>query len=595
MEQQGKSRRVSGGEVLLAFRPFFRPYHRLILLWFLVYGAYFVLGIGAPLAVEYYFDHVLKAGADSRELRLWAFVGLYGLYALGFHCFYLLGFRGTAMVIERVVADLRFTVYEKLHRLSIRFFDKNVSGEIVNHVLNDTRQLLNLVGGELVQVVLQIGNGIICVAILLHWNMRLGLVVLVFLPAYGLLFFRFLPRVRLSAKRWRIAEDRLWGNWGEKLRGMDVVQAFAREGHEGLKHYRFGHASSDSWYRMTMAGSSMSVLGGLVAQVSQHMAYALGCLLVLNGELNLGELISLSALIGYILAPVQSVFNVVNTWQQSTVSAERIQRLLGEVEEVLKSEGTLPMPKLKGWVRFEHVSFAYEQGRPVLRDVTFSIRPGERVALVGHTGSGKTSVISLLQGFYRPQEGSVLLDGTPLNQIRMQDLRNQVGVVSQDVLLFNDTLRGNVAYGKPDADDARIMQVLRAVQIEELVLRLPRGLDTMVGGEDGFSPSAGEAQRLAIARALLKEPGIVVLDEASSSLDSQEEGRLQGAILGLLDGRSAVIIAHRLSTIRMCDTVIVMEAGRIVEQGPPAALLEDPDSRYARLHRSHFRSVQAHG
>ena len=243
MIQSQKNERLSGTQVLLSFWPFFKPYKKQILRWFSIYGAYFVLGIGTPLAVEFYIDHILKA-AISSELRLWIFVLAYGLYALGYHFFYLVGQRGTVLVIEMVVADLRFTVYEKLHRLSIRFFDKNVSGEIVNHVLNDTRQLLNLVGGELVQVTLQIGAGIICVVILIYWNIRLCAVVLAFLPAYGLLFFRYLPRVRRAAKRWRHAEDAMWGNWGEKLRGMDVIQAFAREKREELRHHEFGHPSS---------------------------------------------------------------------------------------------------------------------------------------------------------------------------------------------------------------------------------------------------------------------------------------------------------------------------------------------------------------
>lgn len=591
MPKTAQNPRVSGSQVLLSFWPFFKPYKKQIFRWFLVYGAYFQLGIGTFLAVQFYIDHILKAPVHS-ELRLWSFVGFYGLFTLGYHFFYLVGYRGTVLVIESVVADLRFAVYEKLHRLSIRFFDKNVSGEIVNHVLNDTRQLLNLVGGELVQVTLQMSSGLICVAILMYWNMRLCIVVLAFLPAYGLLFFRFLPRVRRAAKRWRHAEDAMWGNWGEKLRGMDVIQAFAREKREELRHHEFGHASSATWYRMSMIGSTMGVWGGLAGQMSQHLAYALGCLLVVNGELTLGELISLSALIGYILSPVQSAFNVVNTWQQSTVSAERIQALLQEIDEVRKSEGQNALVKLKGSVRFEQVSFEYELDRPVLRDLSFSIQPGEKVALVGHTGSGKTSIISLLQGFYRPQKGSVLLDGIPMNQINVQDLRSQIGVVPQDVLLFHDSLRSNVAYGRPGATQEQIHRVLKAAQIEEFVNRLPSGLDTIIGGEDGFTPSAGEAQRLAMARAILIDPGIVILDEASSSLDSQEEAKLQAAILELLHGRSAIIIAHRLSTIRQCDKIIVMEAGRIIEQGAPGQLLADDQSHYARLHRSHFSSVQ---
>ena len=592
-----KSKAASGSQVLLSFWPFFRPYQKQIRLWFCVYGAYFLLGIGTPLAVEYYIDRVLPAGSlpGNPAFKLWIFVAAYGLYTLGYHFFQLFGSQGMASVIEHVVSDLRFSVYDKLHRLRIRYFDKNVSGEIVNHVLNDTRQLLNLVGGELVQVTLQIGTGLICTVILLFWNLRLGLVVLALLPAYGLLFFRFLPQVRKSARRWRVAEDKMWGNWGEKLRGMDLIQAFARERREALTHHEFGHRSSDTWYRMTMVGARMNVLGDLVAQMSQHLAFSLGCLLVYNGELKIGEWASLGALIGYILAPVQGLFNVVNIWQQSTVSAERIQKVLQEVEEARRDEGRISLATLKGAVRFEQVQFGYEADRLVLKDLSFSIEPGQKVALVGHTGSGKTSIISLLQGFYSPQKGSVLLDGIPIDRIKVQDLRGRLGVVPQDVLLFQDTVRANVAYGRQNAGEAELWKVLEAAQIADFVRSLPLGLDTKIASVDGVTPSAGEAQRLAIARALLMDPGLVILDEATSSLDSREEARLQGAIQKLLEGRSAIIIAHRLSTVRQCDKVLLLEAGRLIEEGGPASLLADPESHYSRLHRSHFSPGESRG
>jgi ABC-type multidrug transport system fused ATPase/permease subunit len=593
-----ETKAASGSQVLLSFWPFFRPYQRKIWTWLFVYGAYFLLGLATPLAFQFYIDRILLTHPDSPladpAARLWAFVGLYGLYTLGYHCFYFLGSRGTATIIERVVSDLRFVVYEKLHRLRIRYFDKNVSGEIVNHVLNDTRQLLNLVGGELVQVTLQMGTGFIATAYLLTLNLRLGLVVLAFLPAYGLIFYRFLPKVRSTALQWRNAEDKMWGNWGEKLRGMDVIQAFARERREALIHQELGHRSSDTWYRMTMVGSRMNVLGGLVAQISQHMAYALGCVLVLHGELTLGALVALGGLISYILAPVQTLFNVVNIWQQSTVSAERIRSVLEEVEEARRAEGRQSLAKLKGAVRFEHVHFGYDAERPVLRDLSFSIEPGQKVALVGHTGSGKTSIISLLQGFYTPQEGSVLLDGIPIDRIRVQDLRSCLGVVPQDVLLFQDTVRANIAYGRQTASEDELWKVLEAAQIADFVRALPQGLDTKIASEEGVTPSAGEAQRLAMARALLMDPGLVILDEATSSLDSNEEARLQAAILTLLGGRSAIIIAHRLSTVRQCDKVLLLEGGRLVEEGSPAELLARPDSHYARLSRSHFSPGAAH-
>jgi ATP-binding cassette subfamily B protein len=245
-------------------------------------------------------------------------------------------------------------------------------------------------------------------------------------------------------------------------------------------------------------------------------------------------------------------------------------------------------------VRFEHVSFGYEAERPVLKDISFSIAPGQKAALVGHTGSGKTSIIALLQGFYSPQQGSVLLDGIPIERIKVQDLRGCLGVVPQDVLFFQDTIRANISYGRQNAGEDALWKVMEAAQIAELVRSLPKGLDTRMMSEDGFTPSAGEGQRLAMARALLMDPGLVILDEATSSLDSREEARLQQAILTLLQGRSAIIIAHRLSTVRQCDKIILLETGRLIEEGSPRELLVRPNGHYARLHQSHFASGSGH-
>ncbi|MEK7767822.1 MAG: ABC transporter ATP-binding protein, partial [bacterium] len=460
---------------LRAFWPFFVPYRRQILAWFLIYGAYFLTGILTPLAVKVYFDTILPARAMP---PIWLFVGLYGLYALGQHVLYFIGIQGTVRIIESVVADLRVAVYEKLHRLTIRFFDKTLSGEIVNRVTNDTRQLLSLVGGELVNAVLQIGMGVVSLVILLVWNADLAFVVLAFLPVYAWLFRRFMPLVHKAARSWRRSDDRLWGNWGEKLKGMAVIQAFTRERSEALKHHAFGHAAADQWYRMTMYGTRMNVLGGLTADVSRHSAFALGCLLVVNGELKLGELLSLSGLIGYILTPVQTVFNLVNTWQQSVVSSERILKILHEVEEARQTEGRRTVGRLRGEVRFEHVSFEYEQGRPVVSDVTFAIPAGKSIALVGHTGCGKTTLVNLLQDFYRPQAGSILIDGTPTADIAPRELRRHIGVVPQEPGLFSDPIRATVASGRPAAPEADLWRVLEAAQAAGYVRSLPKGLDT---------------------------------------------------------------------------------------------------------------------
>ncbi len=577
--------------LLKSFWPFFRPYRREITLWFGIYGAYFIAGILTPVAVKIYFDSILPA---ARIERIWLFVAIYALYAAGQHILYFKGFQGTARIIETVVSDLRAAVYEKLHRLTIRFFDRTLSGEVVNRVTNDTRQIMTLVGGELVNVTLQGSMAVVSMVILLLWNAHLGVVVLAFLPAYAWLFYRFLPMVHRAARSWRRAEDRLWGNWGEKLRGVSLIQAFTRERREELRHHAFGHVASDQWVRMTMAGTRMNVLGNFTANISSHSAYAMGCLLVINGDLRLGELISLSGLIGFILTPVQAIFNLVNTWQQSVVSAQRILKIMGEIEEVSAGEGRRRVGRLTGEVRFEHVHFSYVPGQPVLNDIHLSVPAGTTVALIGHTGCGKSTLVNLLLDFYRPQDGTILIDGIPTGTLHPQDLRRNIGVVPQDVTLFHDTIRANVAYGSQEATDDEIWRALEVAQAAEYVRSLPKVLETRIGGEEGVTPSEGESQRLCMARALVKDPSIVILDEATSSLDSNEEDNLQRAIKELLRGRTAFIIAHRLSTVRNCDLAVVMEHGRIIESGPPSKLLDDPASMYSRLHSAHFSAGGAH-
>ncbi|HXB97119.1 MAG TPA: ABC transporter ATP-binding protein, partial [bacterium] len=381
--------------VFLSFGPFFRPYRRKILRWFMVYGAYFIAGILTPYALKVYIDDVIHAGAGpglrlgalhvglpaDPLARVWLFCAVYLAYALALQILNFFGNLGTARIIEDVVAELRATVFEKLHRVHLRFFDRTLSGEIVNQVTSDTRQLLNLVGGDLVNVALSSCMGLSSLVILCFWNLRLAAIVLAFLPAYAWLFYRYLPLVHRAARLWRRAEDHLWGNWGEKIKGMSVIQAFSRERSEALKHYSFGHRASDTWYRMTMFGVSMGNWGGFAAGLSSHAAYTVGCLLVYDGQLSLGELVTLYMFINFILAPVQGAFNLVNTWQQSSVSARRIQDLLGEVEEDPERGRKRRVSRLSGRIDLEELSFHYDPGQPVLKGLNLSVEPGQTVAL----------------------------------------------------------------------------------------------------------------------------------------------------------------------------------------------------------------------
>ncbi len=588
--------------VFLAFEPYFRPHRGRIARWFALYGAYFLAGILTPYAFKAYIDDVLPGPGRGRSACAWCaalglrpspeaalgtFCGAYLLYAAGLQALNYWGALGTTRIIEDVVAELRASLFEKLHRLQLRFFDRTLGGEIVNQVTTDTRQLLNLLGGELINVSLSAFMGAVSLAILACWNPRLAAIVAAFLPAYAWLFRRFLPRVHRAARAWRVREDRLWGNWGEKLRGMAVIRAFIRERGEALRHYGLGRASADSWTRMTLEGAAMGSWGGFVAGLSSQAAYAAGCVLVYDRALSLGELVTLTGFITFILAPVQGAFNLVNTWQQSAVSARRVLDLLREAEEDPERHRKRRLTSLRGAVAVEGLRFSYVPGRPVLKGLDLSVEPGERVALVGRTGCGKTTLVQLILGFYPAESGRVLLDGIPLGEIDARTLRRFIGVVPQELTLFSATVRANVAYGRPDAPDAEVWAALEAAQIADYVRSLPRGLDCPLGADSGAAPSRGQGQRLAVARALLIDPRVVVLDEATSALDSLEEARMQRAVDRLLEGRTALIIAHRLSTLRRCHRVVVLEDGRVAEQGPPEDLLRSPDGAYARLARAH--------
>lgn len=579
--------------VLASFAPFFRPYKKEIGTWFFIYGAYFLAGICTPLALQIYVDRVLRPGTEPlyngfNSRNLWLFVISYALYALGLHVLQFFGNRGTNKIIEKVVAELRAAVYEKLHRLTISFFDQALSGELVSRVTQDTRQLLNLVGGDLVNVALSTCMGLVSFVWLAVWDWRLALVVLAFLPVYAYLFYYFLPRIRKVARLWRKSNDSLWGNWNEKLLGMKVIQAFSRERSEALKHHQFGHTTTDHWQRMTTYGNTMSVWGDFTAGTSRHAAYALGCVLVMQKDLSLGSLAALTQMIGFVLAPVQGVFNLVNTWQQSAVAAERVKSTLEEVEEALSSEKRRPVGRLSGELRIDHLYFEYRKDTPVLNDISLHALPGQSIALVGHTGCGKSTLVNLLLGFYRPLKGVILIDSISVTDMNPKDLRRNIGVVPQDILLFHDSIRANIAYGRLGASDDELWQVLKTAQIDDYVRQLPQGLETRIGGREGINPSKGQAQRLCIARAILTDPSIVILDEATSSLDSNEELKLQEAVGSLLKGRTSIIIAHRLSTIRRCDLVVVMERGQILEMGNPDELLKKPEGVYARLNKAHY-------
>ncbi|RMH31852.1 MAG: lipid A export permease/ATP-binding protein MsbA [Nitrospirae bacterium] len=489
-----------------------------------------------------------------------------------------------------LVADLRQQLFLQLVRLPVRFHDANTSGRLVARVINDVNDMGNAVPNLLKDLFQQGLTFLALVAVVFYQNWKLASILLLVIPLSAVVLVRVSIRLRGLAKRGQESIGDMASVLKEAFAGIKIVKAYGREETEGE---RFG-ATNRSFRGANQKAAQVSALVSPMMEVIGVMGIVIiiwyGGHLVINGVMSPGSFSSFMAAMFMAYAPIRRLAGANQSLQRALAAAQRVFTVLDMENEHERDEGKPSLPRIRRSLEFQDVTFQYEGAKePALRNINLHVKAGEVVALVGASGSGKSTLVSLVPRFYRPTSGKILIDGTDIREVNRASLRRQIGIVSQDTVLFDDTIRNNIAYGRWDATDEEIVRAAQAAFAWEFIERLPDGLETVVG-ENGVRLSGGQRQRLAIARAILRDPPILILDEATSALDSESEKLVQEALARLMRHRTTLVIAHRLSTVQHADRIVVLDKGRIVEMGTHETLLRR-GGVYTNLYRSQFRAL----
>jgi subfamily B ATP-binding cassette protein MsbA len=560
--------------------------------WRLLFGSILLLvsrlaGMALPASTKYIGDEVF--GKHRYELLKWIALGI-GVATLiqGVSSFALSQILGVAA--QRAITQMRMRVQQRIERLPISYFDSTQTGQLISRIMSDAEGIRNLVGTGLGQILGSVATAAIAIGVLFYINWALTLATISVLGIFGGALFYAFKVLRPVFRERNVINADVTGRLGESLGGIRIVKAYTAEKREELSFARGAHKLFRNVAKTVTGVSAMSSFSSIIVGAVAVVMIIIGGNAVQAGTMTLGDLLMYISFTFLLAIPVFELTSVGTQVTEALAGLDRIREVMEMDTEDEKDDLREALPEIEGTIDFDNVHFEYDAGVPVLKGVSFHAKAGATTALVGSSGSGKSTILSLVLDFIQPSSGTVSVDGQDLQTVKLRDYRRHLGVVLQDNFLFDGTVLENIRFSNPGASLAQIKEVCRIANADEFIEKFPNGYDTVVG-ERGVKLSGGQRQRIAIARALLANPRILILDEATSSLDSESESLIQEGLQRLRQGRTTFVIAHRLSTIRSADQILVVEAGEILERGSHDELIA-MDGRYKQLYDKQYRFEQ---
>jgi len=582
-----------------------RPHWKALAVAFVAVIAESATDLLEPWPLKIIFDYVLSSkrmpewlaaliqatlGADKAAVLSFAALAVLAIAIVGAISSYTEDYLTTS-VGQWVMHDLRRTLYYHIQRLSLSFHDQKRTGDLISRVTGDIDAIQSLISSVLLGMVVNILTLVGMIGVMFYLNWEFTLIALTVAPLLALVVYSFTRRIKRASRAVRKQEGAVVSVLQEVLSSIRVVQAFTREDYEQRRFEQESLESVEIALRARSLKAMLPPLVEMIVAIGTCLVLWYGTRLVLSGQLSAGALIVFFLYLSKMYKPMRQLSKMTDTVSKAIVGWERIREVLETDRQVHNLRGARRAPRFRGQIEFEHVSFGYDKDRPVLTDINLKIEPGQVAALVGPTGVGKTTIVSLIPRFYDPHTGRVMIDGTDVRRFKIKSLRQQISFVLQESLLFRAPVWQNIAYGKPEAKREEIIRAAKLANAHEFIVQMPEGYDTMVG-ERGETLSGGQRQRIAIARAIIRNAPLLILDEPSTGLDAAAEELVLDALTRLMEGKTSIVIAHRLATIMQADVIFVIDEGRVVERGTHQELLAR-GGLYAELYEIQFRKEEA--